>query len=179
MVPAHHKLLLRRDAGIAGEVSDQAVAEAQDEPSRRPDVGGKAARREELRLVLFEKSGRQSVGVRGRTPATTTFPTDVVAPKRTKRTSLAGSPPSDFTFAEKKKCISPPTIRGACLASTTFTVFELGASLTDTSGFEQLPALAEGWCESPIWSPWTWLRSTASILPSRGSLPPRTVRPTS
>ena len=53
IVPAHHKLLLGRDAGIAGEVSDQAVAEAQDEPSRRPDVGGKAARREELRLVLF------------------------------------------------------------------------------------------------------------------------------
>ena len=84
------------------------------------------------------------------TPATTIFPIAVVAPKRTKRTSLAGSPPRILSFAEKKKCISPPTIRGACLASTTFTVLELGAALTDTSGFGQLPAFAEGWCESPI-----------------------------
>ena len=36
VVSPNHKLLLRRDTGITGEIGDQAVAEAQDEPSRGP-----------------------------------------------------------------------------------------------------------------------------------------------
>ena len=142
MMPAHDKLLLRRDAGIAGEIRDQAVAEAQDEPSRRTDIGGEAARREELGLVLLDESGRQSVGVRGRDAG------DHDVPDRRGRAQSAPTWPDRrraiLLSRKKKKCISPPTIRGACLASTTFTVLELGASLTDMSGFEQLPALAEG-----------------------------------
>ena len=74
------------------------------------------------------------------TLATITLPTMVCAPKRTRRTSLAGSPPRDFTFAWKNECISPPTISGACLPSTMLTKFEFGVTLTDKSGFWQAPA---------------------------------------
>ena len=68
---------------------------------------------------------------------------------------------------------------GACLPSTMFTLLEFGVTLTEKSGFGQAPALAEGWIRSPRWSPCTWLTSTASILPRRGSFGPRTVRPAS
>jgi hypothetical protein len=90
-----------------------------------------------------------------------------------------GSPPAAFIFTEKNAGISPPTMSRAFLPAAMLTVFEFGVALTDKSGLPHSPALAAGWIASPRWSPWTWVSSTASILPRRGSSAPRTVRPAS
>ena len=61
--------------------------------------------------------------------------------------------------------------------SAMFTAFELGKADTDMSGAAQVPEFGALLCALPTWSPCMWLTRTMSILPSRGSLGPATVRP--
>ena len=56
---------------------------------------------------------------------------------------------------------------------------ELGIAETDRSGTSQLPAFGALLWALPAWSPCMWLTRTTSILPSRGSAAPATVRPAS
>src|SRR5688572_24324736 len=112
------------------------------------------------------------------TVATLTPPTLPRAPKRTSWTCF-GSPPADFTLAARKVCMSLPAKIVDFLAAATIVVIEFGVTLTENSGFPQVPAFADGWWAGPRWSPCTWDSSTASILPRRGSFGPRTVSPAS
>ena len=58
-----------------------------------------------------------------------------------------------------------------------FTAFEFGIADTDMSGLSQVPEFGALLCALPTWSPCMWLTRMMSILPSRGSFAPATVRP--
>ena len=106
-----------------------------------------------------------------RTPSIVTLP-----PKRA-RIELAGSPPPALSLAAKNGGISLPVTIFDFFASAMFTAFVSGSADTDASGLSQLPAPGALVCALPMWSPCMWLTSRMSILPSRGSSAPATVRP--
>ena len=82
-----------------------------------------------------------------------------------------------LSLAAKKGGISLPVTIFDFLASAMFTALELGTADTDMSGFSQVPEFGALLCALPTWSPCMWLTRMMSILPSRGSLAPATVRP--
>ena len=112
------------------------------------------------------------------TVAIVTPPSFTLPPKRA-RIEFFGSPPLALSLPAKNGGISLPVTILDCLASAILTVFETGIADTDMSGWAQLPELGALLCVLPTWSPCTWLTRMMSILPSRGSLAPATVRPAS
>jgi hypothetical protein len=101
----------------------------------------------------------------------------VTLPPKRARTESAGLPPFALSLAAKKAGISLPVTILDFLASAMFTALELGMAETDVSGLSQLPEFGALLCAFPTWSPCMWLTRMMSILPSRGSLAPATVRP--
>jgi hypothetical protein len=112
-----------------------------------------------------------AVTVAMRTPPTVTLP-----PKRASIES-AGSPPFALSLAAKNGGISLPVTIFDFLATAMFAALELGIADTDMSGAAHVPEFGALLWALPAWSPCMWLTRMMSILPSRGSLAPATVRP--
>ena len=106
-----------------------------------------------------------------RTPPTVTLP-----PKRASIES-AGLPPLALSLAAKNGGISLPVTIFDFLAIAMLAAFEFGIAETDMSGASQVPEFGALLCALPAWSPCMWLTRMMSILPSRGSVAPATVRP--
>gem|GEM_PF-5344133 len=152
VVVAHHQFLVREDAGVAGEVGHEPVAEPKDIPGGQADVSGDARFLHGLAEVAADEVGIHAVAVqrrhRGDAHATKGH---AAAEAGEDRVGGVAAVRLELGSEEGRHLAAGHDLR--FLASAMFTALVLGTSDTDMSGFSQLPEFGALLCAFPMWSP--------------------------
>src|SRR5450830_259332 len=176
VVVAHHTLMIGQDAGVARQVGDQPVAEGQHIAGSRAGVTRDTGFFHGFAQLATDVVGVDAVAVqRGHGGNAHTARRHAAAEAGQHGIGRVAAIGPKLGGKEGRHLAAADDL--GLLATAIATALVAGSAETERSGWAQVPALGALLCSFPTWSPCRWVTSTMSILPSRGSLAPATVRP--